>query len=129
MPPPVSLVTAPQVMTASLTPPCFAHASSLSRQTKLPVTDRTAVVPVPDETRLVEPAALQAAIDKLVAAVPNGRAFTRCVTRTPRLRAKVSLRGVAYPYSNVCQLCRSVQAVWHGERRARVRGGQHPRSG
>lgn len=48
-----------------------------SRQTKLPVEDRTAVKPVPDETRLVEPAALQEAIDGFVAETENGRAFTR----------------------------------------------------
>jgi phosphoacetylglucosamine mutase len=53
------------------------YADLPSRQTKLAVADRTAFVPVDDETRLVAPAPLQAAIDALVAAVPSGRAFVR----------------------------------------------------
>lgn len=48
-----------------------------SRQAKLAVSDRASFVTTPDETRLVAPAALQAAIDALVAAVPSGRAFVR----------------------------------------------------
>jgi phosphoacetylglucosamine mutase len=48
-----------------------------SRQAKLPVKDRAAVVTVEDESRLVAPAALQAAIDALVAARRHGRAFVR----------------------------------------------------
>ena len=48
-----------------------------SRQAKLPVRDRAAVVTVEDESRLVAPAALQAAIDALVAARRHGRAFVR----------------------------------------------------
>ena len=48
-----------------------------SRQTKLAVADRTAIVTTDDETRVVTPAALQAAVDALVAAVPSGRAFVR----------------------------------------------------
>ncbi len=48
-----------------------------SRQAKLPVKDRSAVVTVEDESRLVAPAALQAAIDALVAARTSGRAFVR----------------------------------------------------
>lgn len=61
-----------------------------SRQTKLPVEDRTAVKPIPDETRLNEPAALQAKIDELVAAVPSGRAFTRYDTGRRSLRCEGS---------------------------------------
>lgn len=48
-----------------------------SRQAKLAVKDRTAITTVPDETRVVSPAALQEALDSLVAAVPSGRAFVR----------------------------------------------------
>lgn len=48
-----------------------------SRQTKRVVPDRTKFVTVPDETRLVEPAAVQAAIDDLVSKVDKGRAFVR----------------------------------------------------
>lgn len=48
-----------------------------SRQAKLAVPDRTAFVPVADETRLVTPADVQAAVDARVAATPHGRAFVR----------------------------------------------------
>jgi len=52
-----------------------------SRQYKVMVADRTAVLPIPDETRLkedVEPSAtLQGKIDSLVAKVKGGRAFCR----------------------------------------------------
>ena len=48
-----------------------------SRQSKLAVANRAAIVTVEDETRLVQPLELQAAIDALVGAVPLGRAFVR----------------------------------------------------
>lgn len=48
-----------------------------SRQAKVCVADRLALTTVPDESRLVEPKALQAAIDEAVAAVDCGRAFVR----------------------------------------------------
>jgi len=48
-----------------------------SRQAKLAVRDRRAFVTIPDETRLVAPAAVQAAVDARVAATPRGRAFVR----------------------------------------------------
>lgn len=48
-----------------------------SRQTKLAVNDRTALTVTADETRALEPAALQAAIDELATATPAGRAFVR----------------------------------------------------
>ena len=48
-----------------------------SRQCKLPVANRTAIITVDDETRLTSPPELQAAIDALVASVPSGRAFVR----------------------------------------------------
>ena len=48
-----------------------------SRQTKVQVEDRTVVKTVADETRLLQPMALQDAIDALVAAKENGRAFVR----------------------------------------------------
>jgi phosphoacetylglucosamine mutase len=48
-----------------------------SRQDKVKVPDRTAFVPVSDESRLVEPQAVQAKIDELAAGVARGRAFVR----------------------------------------------------
>eukprot|EP00898_Chlorokybus_atmophyticus_P004933 jgi/Chlat1/5440/Chrsp36S05439 len=48
-----------------------------SRQLKVKVADRSCVVPTHDETRVVRPAALQAAIDDAVASVVDGRAFVR----------------------------------------------------
>lgn len=48
-----------------------------SKQMALPVRDRTLVNTTEDETRVTSPAALQAAIDALVATVPQGRAFVR----------------------------------------------------
>lgn len=48
-----------------------------SRQGKVKVADRTAIVTVADETRLTEPVALQEAIDKLVSKFTSGRAFVR----------------------------------------------------
>ena len=54
-----------------------------SRQTKLAVADRNRIVTTEDETRVVEPKALQDAIDGLVAAVHNGRAFVRYVPSPP----------------------------------------------
>jgi phosphoacetylglucosamine mutase len=48
-----------------------------SRQTKLAVADRNVIVTTEDETRVVTPAALQSAVDALVAAVDSGRAFVR----------------------------------------------------
>ena len=48
-----------------------------SRQTKVKVADRTKVITVPDETRLVEPMQLQNKIDSLVASREKGRAFVR----------------------------------------------------
>ena len=53
------------------------YADLPSRQAKLPVADRSRVVTVEDESRLVAPVELQAAIDRLVAARRNGRAFVR----------------------------------------------------
>ena len=53
------------------------YADLPSRQTKLPVADRGALTTTDDETRLVAPAALQAALDGLMAAVPQGRCFVR----------------------------------------------------
>jgi hypothetical protein len=41
------------------------------------VADRTKIVVTEDETRVLEPRALQDAIDALVAAVDSGRAFVR----------------------------------------------------
>lgn len=48
-----------------------------SRQTKLAVKDRRVVMTTEDETRVLQPASLQSAIDSLTSAVPNGRAFVR----------------------------------------------------
>ena len=50
-----------------------------SRQTKVKVQDRTVVIPLPDETAVVEPVALKNAIEAAVQAVDaeNGRAFAR----------------------------------------------------
>lgn len=48
-----------------------------SRQSKVRVRDRTLLLPVDDETRLVEPATLQAAVDAAVARFSQGRAFVR----------------------------------------------------
>lgn len=48
-----------------------------SRQDKVSVPDRAAFVPIADETRLQEPASLQATIDKLTTTVKKGRAFAR----------------------------------------------------
>ena len=48
-----------------------------SRQTKLPVADRSAIKVTEDETRALAPEGLQAAIDELVGKFPNGRAFVR----------------------------------------------------
>jgi len=48
-----------------------------SRQTKLPVQDRTVVICTPDETKTTGPDGLQAALDTLMAGYPNGRAFVR----------------------------------------------------
>jgi len=50
-----------------------------SRQTKVKVQDRTVVIPLPDETAVVEPIALKNAIEKAVNDVDseNGRAFAR----------------------------------------------------
>ena len=48
-----------------------------SVQAKLVVPDRKLVRVSADETRVLEPPALQAAIDALVAAAPRGRAFVR----------------------------------------------------
>lgn len=48
-----------------------------SRQTKLAVADRSVVVTTDDETRVVSPEPLQAAIDALVAGYEHGRAFVR----------------------------------------------------
>ena len=42
-----------------------------SRQTKLAVADRTKITTTEDETRVIQPATLQAAIDALVTSVPN----------------------------------------------------------
>ena len=53
------------------------YADLPSRQSKLPVADRGALTTTDDETRLVAPAALQAALDGLMAAVPQGRCFVR----------------------------------------------------
>ncbi len=44
-----------------------------SRQTKLAVADRTRITTTEDETRVIEPATLQAAIDALVATFPSVR--------------------------------------------------------
>jgi phosphoacetylglucosamine mutase len=48
-----------------------------SRQLKVTVADRAAIVTTDAETRVSQPAGLQAAIDAAVAAVPNGRSFVR----------------------------------------------------
>ncbi len=48
-----------------------------SRQAKLAVPDRAAFIPIPDETRLTAPVAVQAALDALTCAAPRGRAFVR----------------------------------------------------
>ena len=48
-----------------------------SRQTKLAVADRTALKVSEDETRALAPAALQAELDGLAAAVDSGRCFVR----------------------------------------------------
>jgi phosphoacetylglucosamine mutase len=48
-----------------------------SRQGKIKVKDRTAVVTIPDETRTTAPEGLQEAIDELVGTYTNGRAFVR----------------------------------------------------
>ena len=53
------------------------YADLPSRQSKLPVADRGALTTTDDETRLVAPAALQSALDGLMAAVPQGRCFVR----------------------------------------------------
>ena len=53
------------------------YADLPSRQAKLPVKDRAVVVTVEDESRLVAPQELQAALDALVGAVRHGRAFVR----------------------------------------------------
>lgn len=53
------------------------YADLPSRQKKLAVKDRTIIRTTDDETRVLEPAALQAAIDAAVAPVPSGRAFVR----------------------------------------------------
>ena len=52
-----------------------------SRQTKLPVADRTAISTNVDETKVLQPESLQAAIDDAVREVDaaQGRAFARCV--------------------------------------------------
>ena len=48
-----------------------------SRQSKLAVADRTALTVTEDETRALEPAALQEALDALAASYPQGRCFVR----------------------------------------------------
>jgi len=48
-----------------------------SRQTKIQVEDRTIVTVTDDETKVIEPAALQTAIDEAVAKYGGGRAFAR----------------------------------------------------
>lgn len=53
------------------------YADLPSRQSKMAVPDRSAVVTTPDETRVVSPAPLQDAIDAAAARVPSGRAFVR----------------------------------------------------
>jgi phosphoacetylglucosamine mutase len=44
---------------------------------KVPVKDRTKIITADADRRITEPATLQMEIDRLVAAVPNGRAFAR----------------------------------------------------
>ena len=53
------------------------YADLPSRQTKLRVADRAAIVTADAERRCVAPAGLQAAIDAAVTKVPRGRAFAR----------------------------------------------------
>lgn len=48
-----------------------------SRQLKVTVADRTAIVTTEAETQVAEPKGLQAAVDAAVAAVPSGRSFVR----------------------------------------------------
>eukprot|EP00310_Coccolithus_braarudii_P001141 CAMPEP_0183379038 /NCGR_PEP_ID=MMETSP0164_2-20130417/125223_1 /TAXON_ID=221442 /ORGANISM="Coccolithus pelagicus ssp braarudi, Strain PLY182g" /LENGTH=553 /DNA_ID=CAMNT_0025556615 /DNA_START=33 /DNA_END=1694 /DNA_ORIENTATION=- len=48
-----------------------------SRQSKLPVKDRTAITTTPTEERLTSPLALQSALDSLMAECPHGRCFVR----------------------------------------------------
>ena len=48
-----------------------------SRQTKVRVADRTAILTTPDETRTTAPAALQPALDAIIAEFDAGRAFVR----------------------------------------------------
>lgn len=48
-----------------------------SRQSKLAVADRTVVKVTADETRTIEPADLQPALDALAASYPDGRCFVR----------------------------------------------------
>ena len=63
------------------------YADLPSRQSKLPVADRGALTTTDDETRLVAPAALQSALDALMAAVPQGRRFAPSARgRRPRVR-------------------------------------------
>ena len=53
------------------------YADLPSRQLKVRVADRGAIVTTDAETRCAEPRGLQAAIDAAVAPVPSGRAFVR----------------------------------------------------
>jgi len=48
-----------------------------SRQTKLPVMDRSVIITTPDETKCTAPPALQPALDELMARFPQGRCFVR----------------------------------------------------
>ena len=48
-----------------------------SRQTKVRVADRTAILTTPDETRTTAPAGLQEALDAIIARFDAGRAFVR----------------------------------------------------
>ena len=48
-----------------------------SRQTKLPVMDRSVITTTPDETRCTAPASLQPALDGLMKRFPQGRCFVR----------------------------------------------------
>ena len=48
-----------------------------SRMTKQPVKDKSVFKPIPDETKLAEPAAFQTIIEQFAAKYEDGRAFVR----------------------------------------------------
>jgi phosphoacetylglucosamine mutase len=67
----------PQVLGWTLEDWLAMYSDLCSRQTKVPATNKSLIVCSEDETRVVEPAALQSDLDAAMSSIPLGRCFVR----------------------------------------------------